>query len=253
MRVLRAVPPILYVALAVALAAVALIIPLPFIVTQGVPVPAAVAAAPPVVYQAPPCLSPKPRHDYAGHKVDKAAGPGSDYKESKNAQGPSAVPANMARLTANERIQAVKETYIQRLCGGKKYGGDKKLFQLSFLDSDVNHLTAAPTHRLMNPNSTISRAEWISGLEGYLGTLRWDKSYLRYEKLTTETWTTIMVTQPGKEPLVKAVRHEQPKSWYLYLATTQPDGRIVHERKRLACNFQSTYDNEGDVPAVLKV
>jgi len=253
MRTLRSVHPLAYVFLLFALGVAVLITPLPFIMTQGIPVPTSVVAAPPAVYQEPSCLSPKPRHDYAAHKVDKSkAGPGSEYKESKNAQGPSAVPVNMAELSTNERLLAVKQIYIQRLCGGKKLGGDKKLFQLKFLGSDVNHMTAAPTHRFMNPNSTISRAEWITGLDGYLKTLRWDKSYLKYEKLPGTTWTTIMVTRPGMEPLVKAVPHEQPKSWYLYLATTQPDGSIVFRRSRLACNFQDTYDKEGDVPAVLK-
>jgi hypothetical protein len=260
MRGFRSIPAMASVLLVAIFGALALITPLSVGVTAVRPLPLATTVPPQVVL--PPssvahvqtCLSPKPRHDYAGHKFDKRrAGPGTTYKESKNAQGPSAVPIGMAALTPKERVEAVKTTYIQRLCGGKKFGGDKKLFQLGLLASDTRFLTAAPTHRFMNPNSTISRAEWIQGLDAYLATIRWDKTYVAHEKLRGEIWTTLMVTRPGKEPLVKAVRHDQPKSWYVYMAMTQPDGSLVYQRKRLACNFQDTYNNERDVPAILKV
>lgn len=260
MRGFRSIPAMVCVVLVAIFGALALITPLSVGVTTvqpmqfASPTPSQVVLPPSSLAQAQTCLSPKPRHDYAGHKFDKdRAGPGTTYKESKNAQGPSAVPIGVADLTPNERVQAVKTLYVQRLCGGKKFGGDKKLFQLGFLSSDTRFLTAAPTHRFMNPNSTISRAEWIQGLDAYLATIRWDKTYVTYEKLTGETWTTLMVARPGKEPLVRAVRHDQPKSWYVYMAMTQPDGSLAYQRKRLACNFQDTYNNERDVPAILKV
>lgn len=254
-KTLRAVNPLVYIPVLFAVAAALLLGAVPFVISQGIPKPAAAAAAPPHIFTAPTaCLSPKPNYAYANNRFDKAkAGAGSSYKESENAQGPSALPENMVLLSAAERLQVVRSEFINRHCGGKKLGGDKKLFQVGFVGSDNKNLTASPSHRHMNPNATISRPEWVQGLEGYLATIRWDMSRLVYEKLGKDTWTLAMEPRPGKEPWVKLVKHEQPKSWYLMLAVTQPDGTIAYERRRLECGFQQTYIAYRDVPTAFKL
>jgi hypothetical protein len=258
MRAVRSVSLVVAMALAIACGAVALVTPLPYVETtaQQVSAPPQVAKElPPVFYGQPAtCLSKLPRHDYAGHKVDRSkAGPGSNYKESQNAQGPSAVPVDVETLSPAERVKAFKVIYHQRLCGGKKFGGDKKLFQVAFVSSDLANLTVGPTHRHMNPNMGISRAEWIEGLDAYLATIRWDMTYLKHEKLPGKVWTTSMVSRPGQEPLVRLVHREQPKSWYVYLAQTQPDGSVKTVRKRLNCNAQDTWLTYKDVPQAFKL
>ena len=254
MRRIFTMPPLLLIFLLLAVAGTGVVSVIPFVVAEGSAVP---VATPPTEQPPPPpqyCLSKQPAHSYADHSVDKQkAGPGNfTDKESNHAFGPSAVPLDREGLTPERRFEEVKHEFIRRHCGDETTGGDQKLFQVGFLGSDVNHLTVAPTHPHMNPNATITRSDWEVGLEAYLATIRWEDSYLVYEKLGPNTWTLTMVPRPGEVPLVKAIKHEQPKSWYLMLAVAQPDGTVYMERRRLECGFQTTYDSPEDVPAALR-
>jgi len=272
---LRRVPPPVYALVSLLFAAVPAVAVLPYVQVHQSP---AVAQVPqpsmcelfpgePECSEPKPCLSDLPPHYYAQQRFSKAqAGPGSPYKESKNAAGPSALPPdwvlpkgmstrNPTPQLLKELLPHIKREYLFRLCGDVSRGGDKKLFQAGYPALDMAHLARSSQHFSMDPNRPIGRLWWETELEVYLGAIRWDLSHIVYEKPSRPVWTITMVQPPGKgkEPVVKVIRHQQPASYYLMLAVTQPDGVVAYERRRLECGFQTTYYDFEDVPESLRV
>ncbi len=237
--------PLLVMALLSGLAFLSLVVMLPFVQLNRVPV----VAAPPQPLSASNCLSQEePFHRFSLPVIpedESLVVPGAAYKENKGSFGSSAVPTNYDSLTPQEALDVVHKTFVDWHCGvDGLYGGDPKLYQVGLLAQNPFY----------NVNTTVAddRVAWAIGLDEYLASINWEKSYVTVAQMPEGMWTLTMSAPGGPEPFVSAIAHTQPRSHYLVLAFDQPDGSTIWDWRRLECGFQPTYRIKGDVPAALR-
>lgn len=190
------------------------------------------------------CLLVEEPHFYSRHPYNaQLARPGSTYKESPNAAGPSAVPIDYATLGAYDRQAAVRAEFVLRLCGNATLGGDPVLFAM--VQSHAAKLLGLTVAVDFN-NQVAVKARRQAVLD-YLNMIVWSESAIVEEDPPQTAQTAMMVDNGSAWPKLQVTAVNPVRSRYLKLALVA-SGSTVYQLLRLDCGFQVRFDRHEDVP-----